>query len=219
MKDLYKVIRTAAAEVGEVIVFFSTGKDSIATLDLCARFIPIVHAVHLYSVPGLGYRERFLRYYEERYGITIDQYPLPDTAALFKNNTFINSTREVTKLSQGDIELAMRKKYDVSYIAFGYRKNESLQRRGQLSVCDGFERKFKRLFPLSDWNERDVMNYLKKQKLPLPPEYSVGFRDINFFEGPSLVWLYNNYPEDYQKVKRMYPMIEAELIRAYDISS
>ncbi len=213
MKDLLKVIKTVASEIDEAIVMFSTGKDSIVTLDLCCKFIPNIKIVHLYFIPGLSYRERFLEYYSKRYNIKIEQYPQVDVSRILHNNTFSNSQKKIDKLKQTDIELFLRKTYNISYLAYGYRKQESLQRRGHLTSCEGFEKKFKRFFPVADWSTNDIFNYIKKEKLPLPVEYSYGFRDINFFEGKSLIWLYNNYPEDYQKVKNMYPFIEAELLR------
>lgn len=192
---------------------FSTGKDSIVTLDLCCKYIPKVKVVHLYFVKGLSYRERFLEYYEKRYNVKIDQYPQVDVSRIFHNRAFVNNQKDVSKLKQVDIELFLRKTYDISFLAYGYRKQESLQRRGHLSSCGGFEKKFKRFYPVADWSASDVLNYVKKEKLPLPVEYSYGFRDINFFEGEGLVWLYRNYPDDYDKVKAVYPFIEAELLR------
>lgn len=193
---------------------FSTGKDSLATFDLCFKYFKKVYPVHLYSVKGLSFKERYLHYFEKRYKTNITQLPLPDLSIYFQNNVFSNVQRDVSKIGFNDIELYIRKTLNVSYIAYGYRKNESLQRRGQLTKCEGIERKFKRFFPVADWNEKDVLNYLKVNKIPLPEHYAHGFRDINFFEGDALLWLYRNHPDDYGKVKEVYPMIEAELIRA-----
>lgn len=194
---------------------FSSGKDSIATLDLCKKFIPTVKVVHLYSVPGLSYRERFFKFYENKYNIKIDQYPQVDVSKIMANAAFSAKKRDIPRIKQADMELFLRKKYNISYIAYGYRKDESLQRRGQLTKCDCIEKQFKRVFPVAEWSQKDILNYLKKEKLPLPIEYSYHFRDINFFESESLIWLYQNYPEDFEKVKKTYPFIEAELFRAY----
>lgn len=214
MKDLFKVIRTIASEINDAIVMFSTGKDSIVTLDLCCKFIKNIKVVHLYFVKDLSYRDRFLKYYEDRYSVKIDKYPQVDVSRIFSNKAFTNNIKDVPKLKQVDMELYLRKEYNMSYLAYGYRKDESLQRRGHLTSCNAFEKKFKRFFPVADWSQKDIFNYIKKEKLPLPVEYSFGFRDINFFEGEGLMWLYRNYPEDYEKMKLQYPFIGAELLRA-----
>lgn len=193
---------------------FSSGKDSIATLDLCCKYIKKVIAVHLYFVKGLSFRENILKYYSNRYKIPVHQYPQTDVSRIFSNQAFVNTTKDVSKIKQFDIELFIRKKHNISFLAYGYRKNESLQRRGQLSKCDGLEKKFKRFFPIADWTHKDVLHYMKCEKLPLSVEYSYGFRDINFFEGKGLIWLYRNYPDDYERVKQVYPFIDAELMRA-----
>jgi predicted phosphoadenosine phosphosulfate sulfurtransferase len=114
------------------------------------------------------------------------------------------------------MELYLRREYNLSYIAYGYRKSESLQRRGQLTSCDGFDRKFRRIFPISDWSEKDVLNYLKKERLPINEFYKYGYRDINFPSGEVLQLVKQNYPDDYKKIKAVYPLIEADIYRDYE---
>lgn len=214
MKDLYKAMRHIADSVESAIVFYSTGKDATVMLDLFHRFMPgRFRVVYLYFFKGLSIRERMIEYYSRRYGITVDQYPQFDVSALVNNA----SMQPMKKVKMANVEAFCREKYDISWLAYGYRKDESLERRGMLAhLDDGIEWKYRKLYPLVDWSKKDVLAYIKSQKLPLPPDYSFGFRDINTFKGDALLWLYRNYPGDYELIKAQYPLIEAELMRAMD---
>lgn len=205
MKDLYKSIKTIAEHIGSAIVFFSCGKDSIVMLDLFQKYFKgETKIVFLYIHKGLKIREDILRYYENRYNIKIDQYPQFDTGAIFGK-----------KLKQKDIEEYCRQKYNIDYLAYGYRRDESVNRSGILNVTNiGIDERNKKLYPLFHWTKRDVLNYVKQEKLPLPVDYDYGFRDVNIFKGEYLLWLYNNYRDDYEVIKQQYPKIEGELLKS-----
>ncbi|MFA6258786.1 MAG: phosphoadenosine phosphosulfate reductase family protein [Candidatus Paceibacterota bacterium] len=212
MKDLYRNIKHIADSIDQAVVFYSTGKDATAMLNLFHRFMPgRFKTVFLYFFKGLSIRERMIAYYERRYKIKIDQYPQFDVSSLYSQASITNQK----KIKMKDVENFIRDKYNLPFLAYGYRKDESLERRGMLAhIDDGIEWKYKKLYPLADWSAKDVFNYLKHEKLPLPPDYPFGFRDINTFKGDALLWLVENYPEDYEMIKAQYPLIEAELIRA-----
>ncbi len=205
-----------ASEISEAIIMFSTGKDSIALLDLCCKYMDPsrLKIVHLYFVRGLSWRENLFRHYENRYSITIKQYPQVDVASIYKSKSFSAVNREVKKLTQPEMDRFLRKEFNTSWMMYGYKKTDSLSRRGIISkLGNGIDYRNYKAYPLADWNEKDVFNYCKREKLPLPADYNMNFRDVNFFHGNSLKWVYNNYPDDYNKIVATYPFIEAEYIR------
>lgn len=218
MKDLFSDIKKAVASgVSEAIVFLSTGKDSLATLDLCARHMDSVVVLNMYYV-RFGYREHFINSLLARYGKKIravEYFPWPGAADIIERGgkgTVRN--KDIQKYKQADIENMLRQKYEISYVAMGYRKNESLQRRGMLTVNTAVDQKYKRLYPIAGWNQKDVLLYLKKNRIPLPPEYRDGFRDITFPKGEALVWLKNRFPEDYALFVAAYPDAEIDYLKA-----
>jgi phosphoadenosine phosphosulfate reductase len=218
LKDIFKTIKTASQEIDEAVVMFSTGKDSIVTLDLCVKYLKKVVAVYLYFVKGISFRERILNHYRKRYGIEILQYPYPDVSRIINKGMYLTSNRKVTNLGQSDVVSYIRKQTGIEYVAFGYRINESLQRRAIVKKFsdNGIDHKYKKIYPIWDLSAKDCFNYIAREKLILPVEYQYGFRDISFYSGDSLIWLYQNYPKDYELVKRTYPFIDAELERAYE---
>ena len=54
---LFEPVKLGSRFADEVIVSFSGGKDSVVTLDLCARHFKRVHAFFMYQVPGLSFQE------------------------------------------------------------------------------------------------------------------------------------------------------------------
>lgn len=215
MKQLFRHAQAIASEISDAIVLFSTGKDSIAMLDLACRYMDRARlvVVHLYFVPGLSWRETIFRHYEKRYGIKIYQFPQVDVSKIIKAHDL--TQQHVKTLRQPDIEAFLRREFNISWLLYGYKKADSLSRRGMLSIIDGIDYRHKKAYPVSDWSEKDVFNYCKRERLPLPADYNSGFRDINTFKGASLDWLYNNFPADYERVKAVYPFVEADRMRRH----
>lgn len=209
MKNLYSSIKHIASSIDDgAIIFFSTGKDSVVMLDLIQRFFPNKNHeyIFLYIHKGLSIRETVLSHYSKRYGIEFQQYPQFDVA---------HQAGVGKKLKQSNIEKFIRAKHNKIWMFYGYRKSESLERRGMMAHIDnGIDWKYKKLYPLADWSAKDVLHYIKQNRLVLPPDYRSGFRDINIFKGAALLWLYQNYRDDYELIRSQYPGIEGELLRA-----
>ena len=176
MKNLYSSIKHIASSINDgAIVFFSTGKDSVVMLDLIQRFFkrPEHEYIFLYMYKNLEIRETVLRHYSKKYGIEFQQYPQFD----------VSSRVNGKKLKQANIEKYIRAKHNKIWIFYGYRKSESLERRGMMAHIDnGIDWKYKKLYPIADWSAKDVLYYIKQNRLVLPPDYRSGFRDINVFK-------------------------------------
>ena len=176
---------------------------------LMANRPPSMIVVHLYYVQGLTYHEEIIKYHEERYGIEIKRHVHPDVAQLLRGNR--------KRISPTQAENYLRERYELQFVAYGYRKDESLERRGMLAhLEDGIDWKFKRCYPLIDWSQKHVDLYVKKHRLKLSPEYAWGWRDINSFKGDGIIWIKENYPADYQRIVQRFPMVEGEYLRAVE---
>lgn len=191
-------------------VLYSTGRDSSVMLDLFATYAPksIGRVIFLYFCPNLSFEERILTYQERRYGIKIERRPHPDTYYM------INRRVKKKKVRISDFEKLLRDEGS-DWIAYGHRKDESLQRRGQLTMApNGIDWKYRKLFPLSEWSEKHCVAWVKQRRIILPPEYKNGFRDLNSYKGDSLLYIHRNYPDDYRRIAEMYPDVEGELMHA-----
>ena len=185
-----------------VIVMFSTGKDSIVMADLLVKgYSGKKEFVFLYFVPGLEIKQRIIDYYEKRWKVKIHQQP--HIRAL--------SLKTGKKYKMADIERGLRSKFNISYIAQGVRRDDSMARRGMLANLPyGIDERNKKLYPIADFSTKDVMSYIKLNKLPLPIEYSHGLKhDFSVPDINLMIYLKNNFPNDYKKVIKEYPKLEA----------
>jgi phosphoadenosine phosphosulfate reductase len=167
--DLLGAIKSMAATVDEAVVFFSSGKDSICMLDLFQRFLPGRYIpVFLYFVKGLKFQERTLRYYETRFGIEIQRCPHWDIA----NYDRVARGLPGRMLKEHDIAAHIRDETGLSWLAYGYRTDESMQRRGQLRpLAPTFiDHKFHKLYPLGAWSKHHTEAYVHERNLVLPAE-------------------------------------------------
>jgi sulfate adenylyltransferase subunit 2 len=185
-----------------VIVFFSTGKDSVVITDLMVKHYrgPII-PVFMYFVPGLSIKQRIIEYYEKRWSLTVKQIP---------HFTSLNlKTGKRYKMS--DIERSLRAELNVSWIVQGYKKTDSMARRGMLAhLTDGIDERNRKLYPIAEWNDKQVMAYIKLNRLQLPIEYNHGLKhDFCVPDTRMLLYLKNNFPGDYQKVIAEFPSLES----------
>lgn len=201
---------------------FSGGKDSIVCLDLASRHFKKIVCVYLYFVKGLSFKESHFQYYSRRYNVEILQYPrCEDLSRQINSNAYSRPLgKKIPTIKQFEMDLFLRRKLGIEWIIYGYKRADSLSRRGILnSNCagnndGGIDGRNHKIYPLANWSNKKVLHYIKMKKLPLSVEYGFNFRDINNFKGETLLWLYHNYPRDYLLVKKQYPFIEAALIRA-----
>jgi len=201
MKDTVKQI-SGILKDEPIIIMFSTGKDSIVMADLLMKgYAGKKEFVFLYFVEGLEIKQRIIEHYEKRWNIKIHQQP-----------DFTNlSLKTGKKYKMSDIERGLRAKFNISYIAQGVRRDESMARRGMLAHLPyGIDEKYKKLYPIADFSAKDVMSYIKLNKLPIPVEYSHGWKhDFSTPNVDGLIYLKNNFPNDYKKVIAEFPHLQA----------
>lgn len=193
------------------MVFFSSGKDSLVTLDLVSKYIKDYEIVHFYYYKNLSIRENIFNWYEKRLGKKIIRLPHPERSWFFKRL----GKKVKTNVVINDTESFIRNKYNMFYTAQGHRIAESLTRRAMLKkFSKGIDEKSRRVYPVLNFKEKHIYSYIKKNRLKLPVDYSYGFRDINIFKGDALIWLYNNFREDYISINKEFPFVEGDLHKA-----
>lgn len=204
---LYDPIKTQAKLTDSVIVGFSGGKDSLVTLDLCARYFKNVAAYFLYTVPRLSFQERCLRTYEEKYNIEIIRLPNTDVSERLKKGIFTTADENVPIIRYQDIYNYLRDKTGMYWIAGGERASDSIERNAMLKKVGSTDFDMGRFYPVAYWKEKEIINYIKVHKLPYF-DMREGFLPEQLYE------IKEFFPDDWERLLRVYPFMGAALEKA-----
>ena len=192
---------------------FSTGKDSVVTLDLCAKYFKNFQICFMYYVRDLEFQEKTLTYYEKKFGKEILRIPHFDTSYFIKDGYFTQPDYSVPILKITDCWNYARNHFGIDWIVSGETVYDSLQRRAMIRSGGAINSKTKRIHPLAEWKKSDVLNYIQARKLRTGVEQNkLGFT-AEGFEPLGLIHIKENYPGDFEKMKKVYPIIEAVIKR------
>lgn len=195
----------AVAALGCRLAFsFSLGRDSAVMLHLMNRLTDVsAHKFFTWThLPRLlPYQVRYLEQVESKYGISVDVRVHPEDVGS-KQAAFV-----ADYLTENACDFAL----------FGYRMDESLQRRGMINKFkDGIDHARRWAYPLRSFTRKTIRAYAKSEHVPLPIEYSTGLinRDMATFRGLN-AFVLRHYvsEEDYQAAVSMDPNIEIDYVR------
>lgn len=220
----------------KVLLQFSRGKDSIA-MWLWLRengFEIIPYTMSL--VPGLGFQERSLEYYEQLFGQHIMRmmhphfYYLcgsgiwmpPTDWAVFKQFKF-DDTMKWASFATIDNFIADDKGLTnpLPWCMMGMRRAENLARMrliDQQGVCADMkadELARRHFYPIWDWKIDDICDVLDKYNVKLPIDY-VMFGRRGTTETPSyrrLKLIKERYPEDWGIMLEWFPLLDSQIFR------
>lgn len=201
-----------------VLLAYSGGKDSLASLDLCVRAGKRVIAVMFVLLPGLDYYRTWQEYAERTWGVEVRQYQSADSAYYLRNGIcrFVPDPT-VPPLKPKDIETAIRQDTGLEWIGYGYRKNDSFERRAMLGhdypggVCE----KWHRFAPVYDWTTAEVLAYLSARRIADAKQDKKAGKcsGLSLLPQP-MAWLRENWPDDYKRVLEVFPLAAAQADRA-----
>lgn len=71
------------------------------------------------------------------------------------------------------------------------------------------------LFPLQDWLKIDITAYMKTHHIEMPPLSKIGAQDATGIglNNEVLLWLHDTQPEDFARMRRVFPLIDAVIAR------
>lgn len=212
---LFDGVKTAAVMTRRVIVFYSGGKDSAVTLDLCARYFNEVQPVFMRLGPVLSFQRACLRWVEDRYGVAPLVLPHPMLSEWLRYGTFRGEPDfTVPMISFADVYAYARARTGIWWIAAGERIADSIVRRAMIkhdggAVCE----KRGRFFPVAHWSRADVLEYVRRHRLKVAPEARrLGF-SFRSLLGRDMWLLRRHYPDDYAALERWFPLVGAGVAR------
>jgi sulfate adenylyltransferase subunit 2 len=209
-------IKRVADKTDSVILFDSTGKDSLVTLDLIYPYFKRIVCVFMYFVKGLEHVDRYLRWTKARYPkVEIVQIPHWNLTYVLRGGLYCVPDPKMKLLKLKDIVYAMRLRFGIHYVFLGMKKADSMNRRLMLMTYQNCENNGL-VYPLSEWTQKDILAYMRQNNLPQPIRYNpdkpssgVGL-NLDCF-----LWMRKNAPLDLQKVLKTFPMSE-RILDEYD---
>lgn len=219
----HKIIETKRrlSELAEkhegIIVSYSTGKDSMILMDLATKTFRRVVALHMYFVKGLGYIEGGLEYARARWGCEVIQYPHWLYFHAIRDSHYCNyaNAESLEPVQLIDIYKLAMQETGLRLVATGARKSDGLWRRRWFKNIQKSSKYDGIIFPLEEWLRLDIQAYMKSNAIPVPELSSTGRGDATGIStnNASILWLYDRHPEDYEKMRRVFPYIGTVVAR------
>lgn len=216
LQETLKRLETAAAAHKRVLVAYSGGKDSIATLDLCVKTFGIenVECFFMYFIPGLRCVEDELDKARKRWGVKIHQYPhwvLHKALAygFFTNPWYTLDDLGFVEWKLDNIYALAMAETDIGLIAHGRKRSDSKWARRVLATWGD---KDTLLYPLIGWSKLDVLAYLTANNLWVPGTSGRNATGVDL-STPSLLWLHDNHPQDFARIEHVFPYVRAVVER------
>lgn len=212
-RPLFRTVETAAAITDSVLVSFSGGKDSVATLDLCVKHFRHVEGFFMYYVKGLSFQEQICRYYEDRYGLPIHRVPHFELSQFLRYGLYRPTDFSVPVVSVKDVYNYLRPNTDIWWIAAGERIADSVWRLGHHQSSSGtIDEKRGRIYPVAEWRKEDVVAYIRQNKLKVGVESrKLGF-SFGSLQAREVIPVKRHFPADFARIRAWFPFVEAGII-------
>lgn len=218
-----EVLTEIRKRTSTILLAFSCGKDSIATWLACRKIFPRILPYYMYLIPGLGFIERSLSYYEDWFGRRILRVPHPSLYRMLNNLVFTPPERcrvierlRLPRISYSSIQEEIREHSGLGsdcYTASGVRAADSPIRLLALRKYGAINHRAKQFFPIWDWKKADMLATIRDSGVQLPIDYRLFGRSFDGIDYRFLAPIQRAYPEDYAKILDWFPLADIEIAR------
>lgn len=192
------------------IVMCSLGKDSLVTLDLVYPRFERVVCVFMYFVKDLDHINGWIRWIKKKYPkVDFMQVPHWNLTYILRGGLYCVPNPKVKLWNLSKTIEALRLKTNCYYVFLGMKKADGMNRNLMLKgyESNGYENKGL-VYPLASWTQKDVLAYMKQKRLPQPVRYSIKAGGGVGFSKETFTWLEKHYPQDLEKIYKVFPMSE-----------
>ena len=206
----YNSIDRVREKTDSALLFCSLGKDSLVLLDLIYPKFERIVCVFMYFVKDLDHINKWINWVKAKYPkIEFVQIPHWNLTFILRGGLYCVPNPKVKLLKLADVVKSMRLKYGIEYTFLGMKKADGMNRRLMLKGYEANEYENNGLcYPLADWNQKDILSYMKQHNLPEPVRYSLKASSGVGFNIDCMLWLEKNYPQDLERIYSVFPMAE-----------
>lgn len=210
LQEAQQVIAGVRQKSDTCLVMCSLGKDSIVTLDLVNQHFERVVCVFMYFVKDLDRINGWIRWVKKKYPkVEFMEVPHWNLTYILRGGLYCVPNPKVKLLKLVDVIKAVRMKTGVYYTFLGMKKADGMNRNLMLKGYknNGYENNGL-VYPLASWTQKDVLAYMKQKRLPQPVRYSSKAGGGVGFSKETFTWLEKHYPQDLEKIYKVFPMSE-----------
>jgi len=210
--------------INKCTIGFSTGKDSIVGLDILLKSGIKVMPFYFYICPELDFIEKNIELYESHFNIKVIRLPHPAiynhlshndwqpfqqslniSQTNWPNRSFIEFTRKYLE----SLNLEYEYIYDVNCM----KMSDSLNRRLLLRNSEDINEKTKVIYLTKYFTDKNIYSYISENNIPMTKDYEIFGRSWDGLSYHFLSGIKEFYPNDYDKIKSLFPLIDAELFK------
>lgn len=209
-QEAYQVIAGIRQKADTCIIMCSLGKDSIVTLDMVYPHFDKVICVFMYFVRGLSHIDNWIRWVKSKYPkVEFMEVPHWNLTYILRGGLYCVPNPKVKLLKLADVIKAIRLKTGAYYTFLGMKKADGMNRNLMLKgyEAQGYENDGL-VYPLASWTQKDVKAYMKMKRLPQPVLYGNKASNGLGFNVDCFRWMQEHYPQDLQKIYKVFPMSE-----------
>jgi sulfate adenylyltransferase subunit 2 len=167
----------------------------------------------MYFVPGLEHIQRWIDWLKVKYPkVKFMEVPHWNLTYILRSGLYCVPNPKVKLLKLADVVKSVRLQTGVYYTFLGMKKADGMNRNLMLKgyEAQGYENNGL-VYPLAEWTQKNVLAYMKQRHLPQPIRYSLKASSGIGFNLDCMMWLEKNFPQDLDKIYKVFPMSERVL--------
>lgn len=211
---------------GVTLLRFSCGKDAIASWIQLRRYFHTIIPIYHYLHPDLQFVNDSLSYYEDFFKTEIIRVPNSKLYQHLNSGLYqdVDSWRGVQEyqlpnFDNDDVNEIVKKQRGIdkyTMTAIGVRAADSLNRQLSIKKHGAVNEGRKTFYPVYDWNIEKLATEIKQAGCKLPIDYKIWGKSFDGLDYRFIKPLKEHFPNDYEKIKVLFPLIDVELKR-YEI--
>ena len=208
LQEAQQVIAGVRQKSDTCLVMCSLGKDSLVTLDLVYPHFDKIVCVFMHFVKGLSHIDNWVRWVKKKYPkVEFMEVPHWNLTYILRGGLYCVPNPKIKLLKLADVIKAVRLKTDIHYTFLGMKKADGMNRNLMLKgyEANGYENNGL-VYPLASWTQKDVKAYMCMKRLPQPVLYGNKASNGIGFNIDCFTWLQEHYPQDLQKIYKVFPM-------------